>query len=116
MTTPNRVALHQWTARSSRSNRGTRAGGADDRVARADRLVGKAVRIPAPSGARVAAILPVPGHALPDPLDGLEPLQRLVAVHRRDVHPHGTTVRARQIAAVELVAGDNVGADDPVEP
>src|SRR4051794_7891788 len=51
-----------------------------------------AIRLTHPRVYVVPAPFPVPGDDLSGDLDAPEPLQALVAVHRRDVEPHRTAV------------------------
>src|SRR5262249_38697476 len=86
----NRLALTQCTARSTRSKRTRRD---PERVARSGGRVVAAIAVTNPSfdvvvsfGLPVARLHPV------DHLDPRHPLERLVAVHGRDVEPHGAAV------------------------
>src|SRR5512132_1755651 len=98
--TPNSPAVVQCAARSTRSKRG---------ITLASRcVVVPVVRSPDPRVDVVAAILPVAGDDLIRHLDPVEPLDRLVPVHRRDVEPHWTAVGVRQLVAFELVRHEHV--------
>src|SRR5438270_11846434 len=89
MTTRNKVALTQCRARSATSKRTSRARSARGRVV-------AAIRFPDPAVDVVAAVLPVALLRLAGgDVDGVEPLARLVAVHRCHVHAHGPAVSIR---------------------
>src|SRR5436190_10731767 len=100
ISTPNSAAVVQCAARSTRSKRGITV------VSR--RVVVPVVRAPDPRVDVVSAFLPVAGDDLIGHLDPVEPLDGLVAVHRRDVEPHRTAVGVRQLLAFELVGDEHV--------
>src|SRR4029079_9582463 len=92
MSVPNNVAFTQCSVRSTRSKRRNVFGGAGWSTATSGGTVVPSVRSPDPAVRVVSPRLPV---TLLDVLrehDGGEPLQRLVAVHRRDVETHRATV------------------------
>src|SRR6266511_1582528 len=98
--TPNSAAVDQCAVRSTRSKRG---------ITLASRcVVVPVVRASDPRVDVVAAILPVAGDDLIGHLDPVEPLDGLVAVHRRDVEAHRTAVRVRQLLTFELVGHEHV--------
>src|SRR5947207_5027730 len=99
---PNSAAVVQCAARSTRSKRWITS------VSR--RVVVPVVRAADPRVDVVAAFFPVAGDDLIGHLDPVEPLDGLVAVHRRDVEPHRTTVGVRQLLAFELVGNEHVVA------
>src|SRR5690242_19604150 len=100
MSTPNSAAVVQCAARSTRSKRGITV------VSR--RVVVPVVRAPDPGVDVVTAFLPVPGDDGIGHLDPVEPLDGLVAVHRRDVEADRTAVGVRQLLAFELVGDEHV--------
>src|SRR4051794_16737422 len=95
-------AFTQCTTRSTLSNR--RSGGSGlgrfPRAARASAIVLRraggivvtSFRTPDPAVDVVAAHFPVPGFHFLRQLDAVEPLARLVAVHRCDIEPHRSAV------------------------
>src|SRR5829696_5441050 len=102
ISTPNSAAVVQCAARSTRSKRGI--------TAASWCVVVPVVRASDPRVDVVAAVFPVAGDDLIGHLDPVEPLDRLVAVHRRDVEPHRTAVGVRQLFAFELIGHEDVVA------
>src|SRR5204863_4928302 len=102
ISTPNRAAVVQCAVRSTRSKRGI--------TAASRRVVVPVVRAPDPRVDVVAAFLPVAGDDLTGHLDPVEPLDGLVAVHRRDVEPYRTAVCVRQLFAFKLVRHEHIVA------
>src|SRR3954452_13138916 len=102
MRTPKSDAFTQWTTRSTLSNR--RSGGSGlgrfRRAARSSAIVVRrsggivvtSVRTSDPTVDVVAAHFPVTGFHFLRQLDAVEPLARLVAVHRCDIEPHRSAV------------------------
>src|SRR6478736_5110968 len=103
------VAFAQWTARSARPNRGS------PRAASARGVVVAAIALAHPTVDVVAVLLPVARLELVHDFDVVEPLERLVAVHRRDVEANGTAVLARHRAALHGVRHDHVGTASLIE-
>src|SRR5260370_25543211 len=75
MSTPNSAAGGQGAGRSARSKRASSGGG----------VIASMVGPAHPAVDVVAPMLPVAGLDGAGELDGLEPLQRLIAVHGRDI-------------------------------
>ena len=73
------------------------------------------VAAPDPAVDVVPVLFPVSRNHLVDDLDRVEPLARLVAVHRRDVEPGRTAVIARERLALHVVRDDDVVAARLVE-
>src|SRR5680860_1215545 len=86
MSNRNRAALTQCRLRSTRSKRGIMP-------RRSGLGVVSAIGPPHPRVVGVPASFPVPGFDTVGDLDLIEPLDRLVAVHRRDVEPYRPAVR-----------------------
>src|SRR5260221_212226 len=105
MTTANKVAFAQCTQRSTGANRSSRDG------ASGRGSVVSAIRLPDPRVDVVAPVLPV---ALVRLAGGaraaVQPLARLVAVHRRDVEPDRPAVVAADAVALHVVRDHHVGA------
>src|SRR5436305_8744785 len=97
MSAPNNVALTQCTVRSTRSNRRKVPGASGSAcVSMSGCIVVAPVRTADPSVDVVATHFPVALlHVLRED-DRVEPLQRLVAVHRRDVETYRTAVLVGQ--------------------
>src|SRR5436305_11075782 len=104
ISTPNRAAFTQCSACSASSNRASRA-----RSGASDRTVVTAVGPADPAVGVVAPDLPValPGGELGD-LDGVQPLDGLVAVHGGDVEPDRAAVGGGHGLAEHLVGDDHV--------
>src|SRR3954447_7180895 len=104
----NKVAFDQCTTRSVRSKRTivlvvmlvTRAGSLRLLVVATIRATDPAVDV-------VPELFPVAGDDFAREFDAVEPLDRLVAVHRRDIEPHGTAVDVRQVFALEAISDDH---------
>src|SRR5262245_61639330 len=103
MTVRKSVALTQWTIRSVRSNRGKRSSVSDG-------FVVATIAVTDPRVDVVAEVLPVAGDDFRGRVDAVEPLDRLVAVHRRDVEPYGTAVLGGDVVAEHLVRDHHVVA------
>src|SRR3954447_4517046 len=94
-----RAAVSQWTQRVLRLNRSI------SRSASVDTAASGALIDLSPVGPAdepvdvVAAVLPVARDDSVGDLDPGEPLDALVAVHRRDVEPHGSPVVVRDVVA-----------------
>src|SRR5205823_14757322 len=99
----NSTAFTQCNARSTPSKRANRS------PERSDGRVVTAVRAPDPRVLVIAALLPVAALDGPGDVDRVEPLARLVAVHRRDVHAHGPPVHGLDRLALHFVGHDHVG-------
>src|SRR3954468_24836326 len=102
MQTNHSAALTQCVIRSARVKRGSRAGASVTTAAvRSGLFIVAPVRVAHPRVDVVAAGLPVARDAIWRSLDFVEPLGRLVAVHRRDVEADRTAVVAADRLAVE---------------
>src|SRR4051812_34328470 len=102
---PNKAAFTQWAMRSTRSNRsivaspsGAAAEPAPEPAPASGGFVVAAIRPSHPSVHVVAVVLPVARLDLLGDLDRVEPLDRLVPVHRRDVEAHRSAVLVRDVA------------------
>src|SRR5258708_3920116 len=99
MSVPNSVAFTQWSVRSTRSKRRKVVGGVRSTTTpemRSGGIVVTSVGLADPSVDVVAARLPIALLHVLGEHDGVEPLQRLVAVHRRDVEAHRSAVLVGQ--------------------
>src|SRR5258708_15331222 len=104
--TANSDALIQCRTRSPRSNRSSDSG---------DRLIASAIALPDPRVDVVALLLPIPGYNLVADFDAVEPLARLVAVHRRDVQANRPAVLGRDRPVLHRIGDDHVGTARLVE-
>src|SRR5712692_2232657 len=125
MRIPNSVALTQWSVRSTRSKRRigwlvttwwVEAGSvaAWPVVASGGDIV-TSVRTPDPTVDVVATHFPVTRLDMLGELDAIQPLARLVAVHRRHVETDGAAVLVGELRALELVRDDHVVASRLIE-
>ena len=108
-----RAALAQCRTRSPRSKRSSRAGGCAG--GQSTGLSSRPFEPPDPAVDVVAVLLPVAGDDAGGDLDAVEPLERLVAVHRSDVEAHGPAVVTGHRGAEHLVGDDHVGPPGLVE-
>src|SRR3954463_2981528 len=116
MSTPNSDALTQWSVRSTRSNRSSGISARPRaRVATSGGVVIAPVGTADPAVDVIAPHFPVALLHVTRQLDGVEPLERLVAVHRRDVEPDRPAVHVGQRVALELVRDEHVASARLVE-
>src|SRR4051812_39424709 len=104
MSVPNSVAFTQCSARSLRSNRRIGGSAATRRASatlRSGGIVVPSVGAADPAVDVVAAHFPEALFDVFRELDAVEPLERLVPVHRRDVEPHGSAVLVGEVVALE---------------
>src|SRR5262245_21798791 len=106
MTMRKSAAFTQCAARSTPAKR--RSGVSGGTAPASGGVVVAAIGPSHPSVDVVAVVLPVPGLDLLRRFDRVEPLDRLVAVHRRDVEPHRAAVLGRDVATLHLVGDDDV--------
>src|SRR3954471_22308159 len=103
------VPVRPWTQRELRLNRSTARPASEGAS-----TSGALIDAPAVGGADeavdvVPTVLPVARDHLVGDLDPGEPLDALVAVHRRDVEPHRTSVVVRDVTTEHLQGDDDVG-------
>src|SRR4029077_3127671 len=115
MSTPNKVAFTQCTVRSTRSKRSSGASTcpfapASPLVPASGGIVVASVRTTDPPVDVVAAHFPVARFDLLRELDAVEPLARLVPIHRGYVEPHRPAVFVGERRPLELVGDDDVAA------
>src|SRR4029077_2043551 len=106
MRMPNNDAVTQCVARSTRSNRRIRGSAATRRASatlRSGGIVVPSVGAADPAVDVVAAHFPVALLDILRELDAVEPLQRLVPVHRCDVEAHRSAVHVGERVAFEAV-------------
>src|SRR6478752_5947441 len=110
---PKSVAFTQCTVRSTRSKR--RIGGSPASWRASLTVTSGGIVVPSVGAADpavdvVAAVFPVALFDVLRELDAVEPLERLVAVHRRDVEAYRPTVLVGEGVTLEAVGGDDVVA------